>query len=137
VDNTNYNSLLGIVPASKGKRMDSSRFLRGKLIPILVNRTAVFFFLMCLVTLFLYGVGTQQGFIDSTQLSLLRLYIALGIFLTVDSAYGVALDLERLLKNKKTRYLFRAGGYFLLVLFGAATVAAVMFIITLSKGNGA
>jgi len=116
--------------------MDLSRYLRGKLIPILVNRTAIFFFLMCLVTLFLYGTGTLQGFTDFTQLSLLRLYIVLGIFLTVDSVYGVALDLERLIKNKKKRYLFRAGGYFLLVIFGAATVVTVIFIITLSKGNG-
>ena len=117
--------------------MELPRFLKGKLIPVLVNRTAIFFFIMCLVTLFLYIVGTGQGFIDSTQLSLLRLYTVLGIFLTAASVYGVALDLERLVKLKRRRYLLRAGGYFFLILFGVATVLAVMFIITLSKGNGA
>ena len=117
--------------------MDTSNFVRRKLLPILVNRTALFFFVMCLVTMFLYAVGTGQGFIDSTQFSLLRLYIVLGIFLTVVSLYGIAIDLERLVKNKKKRYLLRAGGYFLLVTFGTVTVLAVMFIITLSKGNGA
>jgi len=116
--------------------MDLSRFLKEKPLPILVNRTAIFFFVMCLVTLFLYIVGTGQGFIDSTQLSLLKLYSILGIFLVVVSVCGIALDLERFLKIKKKRYLFRAGGYLLLVAFGVSTVLAVMFIITVSRGNG-
>lgn len=116
--------------------MARSRYVREKLLPILVNRTALFLFLMCLVTLFMYAVGTVQDFIDSTQLSLLRFYTVLGIFLTVVSVYGMVIDLERLLRLKKRRYLFRAGGYVLLILFGAGTVLVVMFIITLSKGNG-
>jgi len=115
--------------------MDFPRYLKEKLLPILISRTVIFFFLMCLFTLFLYFAGTIQGFIDSTQLSLLRLYTILGIFLTVTSVYGMALDLSRLFKHKKTRYLFRAGGYMLLVIFGAATVLAATFIITVSGGN--
>ena len=111
------------------------RNLKEKLLPIMVNRTAVFFFLMCLLTLFLYVVGTVQDFIDSTQLALLRFYVVLGIFLTIASVYGIAVDLERFLKSKKHRYLLRAGGYLLLVIFGVATVLAVMFIITVSGGN--
>ena len=112
-----------------------SRVLKEKLVRILVNRTAIFFFLMCLLVLFLYVIGTVQDFIDSTQISLLRLYVVLGIFLTIASVYGIAVDVERFLKMKKRRYLFRAGGYILLVIFGAATVLAVMFIITVSGGN--
>ena len=116
--------------------MGFSRYLKERLLPILVNRTVVFFFLMCLLTLFLYAVGTVQDFIDSTQLSLLRLYGVLGIFLTIASVYGIALNLGRLIKNKKSRYLLRAGGYMLLVIFGFVSVMAAMFIITLSEGSG-
>ena len=111
------------------------RNVKEKLLPILVNRTVLFFFFLCLLTLFLYVVGTVQGFIDSTQLSLLKLYAVLGIFLTAASVYGMAVDLGRFVKAKKIRYLLRAGGYLFLVVFGAATVLAVMVIVTLSGGN--
>lgn len=115
--------------------MNFSYYVKEKLLPILVNRTAIFFFLMCLLTLFLYVVGTVQGFIDSTQLALLRLYAVLGIFLTIASVYGAALALERLVKLKKNRYLLRAGGYFFLIVFGILSVLMVLLIIILSKGN--
>ena len=133
-----YNSLQVHIPASKrqGKRnMGLPLFLKDKLLPILVNRTVIFFFLMCLLTLFLYAVGTVQGFIDSTQLSLLRFYIVLGIFLTFASLFGIAIDVRRLIKHKKIRYLVRAGGYMFLTIFGTVTVLAVMVIITLAGGN--
>ena len=116
--------------------MDFTRFLRKKLLPILASRTVIFFFLMCLLTLFLYSVGTKQRFTDSTQLFLLELYIVLGIFLSVSSAYGMILVIWRFFREKKIRYLLRAAGYLLLVLFGAGTVLAVIFIVTLSGGSG-
>ena len=110
--------------------------LKEKLLPILVSRTAIFFFIMCLLTLFLYAVGTVQGFIDTTQLALLRLYAILGTFLVSSSICGLILDFRRFLRAKRARYLVRAAGYFLLVLFGICTVLAVLFIVTLSGGNG-
>ena len=122
-------------PQARKSNINFSRFLQEKLLPILVNRVVIFFFLMCLFTLFLYIAGTVQGFIDSTQLFLLRLYVILGIFLSVTSVYGMVLSLARLLKHKKNRYLFRAGGYMLLAIFGVATVLAALFIITVSEGN--
>ena len=114
-----------------------ARNLKDKLLYILVNRTTIFFLIIGLLTLFLYAAGTVQGFIDSTQVSLLRLYSVLGIFLTVISICGVFLDLGRYIRSKKGRYLARAGGYALLVIFGAATVLAAMLIVTLSGGSGA
>ena len=115
--------------------MGFSRYLKEKLPPILVSRTVIFFFLMCLLILILYVAGTVQEFIDSTQLTLLRLYVVVGVFLAIASVYGMILDLGRFLRMKKARYLFRAGGYLLLVIFGVATVLAAMFIITVSGGN--
>ena len=108
---------------------------KEKLLPILVSRTVIFFFLMCLVTLFLYAAGTVQGFIDSTQLSLLSVYVALGIFLTVVSAGGMVINLGRYLEARKIRYLFRSGGYMFLIIFGSLTVLAVMLIISMASGN--
>ncbi|MCL2374411.1 MAG: hypothetical protein FWC65_04130 [Treponema sp.] len=110
-------------------------YLKEKILPILASRTVIFFFGMCLLTIFLYAAGTAQGFIDSTQFMLIRLYVVLGIFLAATSACGMFLDFGRLFRQKKIRYLFRAGGYMILMLFGAVTVLAAMFILALSEGN--
>ena len=112
-----------------------SRRIKGKLPIILVSRMVTFFLIISLLTLVLYAAGTVQGFIDSTQLSLLRLYSVLGIFLVVTSICGIALELERFIRIRKTRYILNAVGYFVLVIFGAVTVLAVIFIITVSGGN--
>ena len=117
--------------------MNSSSPKIEKLLPILINRTVLFFFLMSLLTLFFYLAGTAQGFMDSTQFLLLRLYTVFGIFLAITSASGVILDLSRLIRTKRIRYLFRAGGYVFLVIFGIVTVIIVMAIIAISGGDGA
>ena len=109
--------------------------LKEKFVPIVINRTAIFFLVMCLLTMFLYAAGTVQEFIDSTQLGLLRLYSVLGIFLALTSFSGVVLNLWRLVTIKKGRYLFRAAAYTMLVLLAASTVLAAMFIVTMSGGN--
>jgi hypothetical protein len=116
--------------------MGFPRISKEKLLPILINRTALFFFIMCILTLFLYAAGTVQEFTDSTQFTLLALYSVLGIFLTITSISGIILDLIRFITTKKGRYFFRAGGYLFLVIFGAATVLAVMAILVLSGGDG-
>jgi hypothetical protein len=108
---------------------------KEKLLPILVSRAVVFFLSMSVLTLFLYAAGTVQGFIDSTQIVLLRLYVILGISLSVFSFAGMILNLRRFFILKKPRYLFRAGGYLLLVVFGIVTVLLSLFIIAISGGN--
>ena len=108
---------------------------KEKFIPILINRTVIFFFSMCLLTLAIYAAGTIQGFVDTTQRFLLSVYVVLGIFLTFTSIGGVAVNFGRFFKIRKVRYLLRAGGYMLLMIFGSVTVLAVMFIITVASGN--
>ena len=117
--------------------MDFSRLSTERLLYIIVNRTVLFLFVMCLLVLSLYTAGTIQGFMDSTQLSLLRLYEGMGIFLLVTALCGIALNIERSFKTKKGRYLLRAGGYFLLAVFSITSVLAVMTIIAMSGGSGA
>ena len=109
--------------------------LKEKLFPMLINRAVIFFLFMCLITIFIYVIGTLRGFVDSTQLALLRFYTVLGIFLTVMSICGAAIALRRFIKRREFRYLARAGGYVFLVILGAVTVLAVMFILIISKGN--
>ena len=115
--------------------MDSLRNRKEKLFPVLISRAVILFFMMCLLTLFLYLAGTIQGFVDSTQLFLLRLYTVFGIFLSVISVVGMVLNLYRLIGTKKLRYLLRAVVYMLLVIFGVSTVLVIMFIITVSIGT--
>jgi hypothetical protein len=116
--------------------MGFSRFSEERLLPILINRMVLFFFVMGILTLFLYAAGTVQEFTDSTQFTLLAIYSVLGIFLTVTAISGIVLDLGRFISTKKGRYFLRAGGYLLLVVFGAVTVLAVMAILALSGGEG-
>jgi len=112
--------------------MGFSRFSKERLLPILINRTALFFFIMSVLTLFLYAAGTVQEFTDATQFTLLALYSVLGIFLTITAIFGIVLDLGRFISTKKGRYFLRAGGYLFLVIFGIVTVLAVMAILALS-----
>ena len=120
---------------NREKDMRFSRLRKERLLPILINRTVIFFFVMSILTMLLYVTGTVQGFIDSTQLTLLRLYSIFGVFLSTSSAFGVFLDILRFARLRRTRYLFRAGGYVFMVFFGIATVLAALFIITLAEGN--
>jgi hypothetical protein len=116
----------------EGRQVKSGRLSKEKFLYLLVNRLAIFFFLMCILTLFLYAAGTIQDFIDSTQLFLLNLYFILGIFLTIASVSGLLLDLNRFSRTKKRRYLLRAGGYVFLVVFGVVTVFAASAITAIS-----
>jgi len=116
--------------------MGLTRFSKERLLPMLINRTALFFFIMSVLTLFLYAAGTVQEFTDATQSALLALYSVLGIFLTITSVSGIILDVTRFIGAKKGRYFFRAGGYLFLVIYGAVTVMAVMAILALSGGEG-
>ena len=117
--------------------MKFARLSKEKLLYLLANRLAIFFFLLCLLTLFLYAAGTIQDFTDSTQLLLLNLHFILGIFLIAASISGLLLDLNRYTQTKKSRYLLRAGGYIFLVVFGVVTVLAASAITAISTGNGA
>ena len=111
-------------------------FSKGKLFLIIVNRSVIFFFIMCVFTLFLYAAGTVQGFIDSTQFSLLSFYMAMGVLLALASMLSAFLEFGHFMRIKKKRYLFRAAGYMLLVIAAVASVLSVMFIDIISRGNG-
>jgi hypothetical protein len=115
--------------------MRISRPEKKAVIAILVKRTVSFFFGMCLLTLFFYGIGTTQGFMDITQLLLLRLSIVWGLFLGVGSLYGIILTLWLARKGWKFLYVRGLGAYMLLSLFGILVAAAAALIIVTAGGN--
>jgi len=112
--------------------MKFTRVSKEKFLYLLVNRLAIFFFLMCVLTLFLYIAGTIQDFTDSTQLFLLNLCFILGLFLVISSVSGMLLDLNRFSGTKKRRYLLRAGGYVFLLVFGVVIVLTSSAITAIS-----
>jgi hypothetical protein len=104
-------------------------------IAILVKRAILFFFFLCALTVFLYGIGTVQEFMDRTQLMLLGLSVLFGLSLAVGSIYGIALNFWLIFHNRRYRFFGGAGLYIVLGLFGAAIAALAAFIIVASGGN--
>jgi hypothetical protein len=90
---------------------------------------------MCLINLFLYIIGTVQGFMDETQLFLLRLGVVLSILLVLSAIYGFALDLALFFRSKKIRFICGAFLYAFLVFFGIVIAVLAGFIISASSGN--
>jgi hypothetical protein len=90
---------------------------------------------MSLIDLFLYGIGTIQGFTDSTQLFLLHLGLFLSILLALSAFYGAVLDLLLFFHRKKIRFICGAWVYALFGLFGGLAAASAGFIISASGGN--
>ena len=129
-----YNSSMWSVPQAR-KKHGLKKFPGMRILPAIVSRTVIFLFFMCLLTIFLYVAGTNQGFIDSTQFAFLNIYLVLGIFLTLSSLLGLFLNLEQFVRFRRLNNITRAGGYIILIIFGSVTVLAAMFIITMSSGN--
>jgi hypothetical protein len=117
--------------------MPSSRPEKKPVIAILVKRAILFFFFLCALTVFLYGIGTAQEFMDRTQAMLLRLSVVLGLSLAVGSLYGIALNFWFALHDRKYRFFTGAGMYIILGLFGAAIATLAAFIIVAAGGNRA
>jgi hypothetical protein len=116
--------------------MGISRPKRKPILAILVKRTVFFFFTMCVFTIFLYGIGTIQKFMDTTQHLMLRLIIILGFSLAAGSIYGILLDLWLVFYERNRRFLGGMGGYIGMGLFGVVIAAAATFIVVVSRGNG-
>jgi hypothetical protein len=108
---------------------------KGKFPSILANRLAVFFFLICLLTGFLYALGTIQGFMDDTQLFLLRIAAVFGTLLALSSVLGFFIDLGFLLVKRKIRYLGTLFFYCFLGIFGGIIASASYFVMVISAGN--
>ena len=90
---------------------------------------------MCLLAAFLYVLGTNQGFMDTTQLLLLRMTVISGILLVVSSVFGFFIDLAYLFGKKKIRYLASVFFYCISGIIGGCAALSAFFIIVVSTGN--
>jgi hypothetical protein len=111
------------------------------IITLLVKRTVSFFFAICILSFFLYGIGTVQGFMDTTQSNLLRLSVIFGLFIGIGALYGVILDCVLLIhwanSARDTRaYAGGIGVYIIVGLLGFAMAAVAAFILVVVEGNG-
>ncbi len=95
----------------------------------------LFLAVMSALTLFLYGVGTAQDFLESTQIGLLRLSSLFGLLLTVGSAYGALLDVFFAFARRNRRFLLGSLAYVLSALFGAAAAVFSNGVLVVAAGN--
>ena len=100
---------------------------------ILAERAVVFFFSLCAFSFFLYGTGTAQAFMDSTQLFLLRLSLITGLFLAAAAGTGFVLALWA--GAAKGRRFFGAAVYLFFCFFGLAAAVLASFITVTAGGN--
>jgi hypothetical protein len=137
---------------------------RKPLIFLLVKRGVSFFFLMDILTVFLYAAGTAQEFTDPTQVLLLRLSVLFGLLLGCGALYGIILNVyfffTRNARQKKEArlpggetpeeprrgpttgfirplrwYLINTLFYVILGPLGLAVSFAMAFILSLTGGN--
>jgi hypothetical protein len=116
--------------------MPASRPLKKPFIVILVKRAVLFFFFLCVLVVYLYGIGTVQEFMDRTQLLLLRLSVILGLSLGVGSIYGIILNVWFGLLHIKYRFFGGIGIYLVFGIFGAVIATLAAFIMVAAGGNG-
>jgi hypothetical protein len=112
--------------AGPGKAITGAALIRG----------AVFFFAaLAVLVLFLYGIGTRQVFMDTTQLFLLRLAMVIGILLAASAVYGVFLQLWLVFHRKQYRFFGGLCVYLALALAGIGLALLGGFITVIAGGN--
>ena len=109
------------------------------LIAVLIKRIVLFLFIMSLLTLFLYGIGIAQSFMDHTQFFLLRLSRFWGLFLIIGAFYGILLETGLAVRRGGWRRLFSPLGglvvYTLLGVWGGLLAVVSSFISAAARGN--
>jgi len=111
-----------------------SRPKQKLLVALLVKRTVLFLLIMTMLVLFMYAVGTGQGFMDSTQFLLLRLMAGLALLLSIGGAYGAIMDFVLVVRGG-VAYLAGTAAYLVLAIFGVSLSALAAFILAVTAGN--
>jgi len=90
---------------------------------------------MSALTVFLYGIGSAQEFLDSTQMVLLRLAAVLGILLFVCSICGFFLDIFYSIMERTIRFIWGACAYLFSTGFGVFVALFANGVLVLVAGN--
>lgn len=105
-------------------------------IEILTKRSTFFLFFLMILIVYLYAIGNNQEFMDSTQLLLLRIVSVCSLLLSIVSLYGMVLGVLRFLrKGKQTRILVGVFVYLLCSIFAFIISAASVLLLVSTKGN--
>ena len=115
--------------------MKFNRPQKKPLIALMVKRTVFFFFIASLMIIFLYIVGTVQGFMETTQIILLRFLVIMGIFLSIGALYGSILDAGFIFIKHRRQFVLGIISYLLLIIFGVIISVIASFILVLAGGN--
>jgi hypothetical protein len=112
-----------------------SRPAKKPLILLLVKRGVLFLGALCFLTGFLYALGTRQGFMDRTQILLLRLLAVLGVLLATGMVAGVITQAVFMVLYKKPVFLGDLAWFLFLGLTGLIAALGAAFILILAGGN--
>jgi hypothetical protein len=129
---------------------------KNPLLLMLVRRSVIFFALMGFFSVFLYGLGTRQGFTDAAQFLLIRLSSIFGILLFCAALCGFLLNfvfflhfrfrfISRFRPPPGPVYTVPGGGHFYffrnlwfytgMMIAGFAAALFMAFILAISAGN--
>lgn len=115
--------------------MKLSRPPEKPLLVLLVKSAVFLLFILTFVTAALYGFGSAQNYLDSTQILLLRILSITSLLLVIGSAYGIILDVGMLWKKREERYIFGLLVYVFLGILGLGITILSSFIGALMIGN--
>lgn len=116
--------------------MKITRPEKKPILVVLIKRTIAFFSGLCLLLLFLYGIGSQQEFTDITQLMLLRGAVTVGFFLGCAACYGIVFNCWMIFHGR-FRYLGGIMSYIILGALGLGVAVLGTFILILTGGTAA
>jgi hypothetical protein len=91
---------------------------------------------LCFLTGFLYALGTRQGFMDRTQILLLRLLAALGTLLATGTAFGLNIQVVFTVLRKRLMASGDLAWFLFLGCIGLIAALGAAFILILAGGNG-
>jgi len=105
------------------------------LIILLVKRVVLFLTFINLLLVFLYAIGNDQVFLDSTQNIILRWASTMGVLLFIGALYGFVLDIYGAIRLKSVRFLWGCLAYLSLSVLGAILATSTTAILVLVSGR--
>jgi hypothetical protein len=112
-----------------------SRPIDKPLVLLLVRRGVFFLGTLCFLSGFLYALGTRQGFMDRTQILLLRLLAVLGMLLVTGTVFGIIVQVVFMILQKRPVFFGNLVWFLFFGLLGLIAALGAAFILILAGGN--
>jgi hypothetical protein len=101
----------------------------------LVKRTVIALTALCVLSIFLYALGTRIDFMDRTQLWLLRSISLFGLLMGIGAVYGFLLDLGYSIFSRQPHFMWGALVYVALSVSGIIVAGIANFILVTLSGS--